>query len=199
MTAAAGETHDTLGPEARGYVAAAAFSRADAAFDDLAPGRIVLARGPTTEAFIATLDAALQAPLDELRQLIDGYDSVARLDDPRWAAAAHYRAGLAIERLADTVLAASWSAPADLEAQRRVLSQRSFEQLQGIATRRVREVLEGQARPLRCRAVDRFNRARDAAASSNVQSAEVEGTRARLGAIGDDVITRCRTQRPTRQ
>ena len=199
MTAAAGETHDTLGPEARGYVAAAAFHRADAAFDELAPGRIVLARGATTEAFIATLDAALQAPLDEVRQLVEGYDSVARLDDPRWAAAAHYRAGLAIERLADTVLAASWSAPADLEAQRRVLSARSFEQLQGIATRRVREVLEGQARPLRCRAVDRFSRGIAAAATTNVQSPEVEGTRARLAAIGADVITRCRTQRPTRQ
>jgi hypothetical protein len=196
MTAAATETRDALTPEARGYVAAAAFARADAGFDALAGVRITIPRVPNSEALVAGLTQALSAPADQVRQLLEGYDGVARINDPRWAVAAHYRAGLAIERLADAVLAAAWSDPQDLEAERRSLTTASYDRLRAIIVLRVRAVVEAQALPLRCRAVERFDRIQVIATQMNVQSPEVEGARARLAAIDGAIATRCRAQRP---
>lgn len=196
MTAAASETRDALGLEARGYVAAAAFTRADTGFDALTRLHLTIPRGANTEALIASLTNVLSGPADDVRALLEGYDAVARINDPRWSAAAHYRAGLALESLTAAVLAATWSDPADLEAERRSLSQQSYEQLRRIVALRVAEILEAQVRPLRCRAVERFDRVVAIAAQTGLQSAEVDAARARLTALGDAAVTRCRAQHP---
>lgn len=196
VAAVASETHDALGAEARGYAAAAVFARADSGFDDLARLRIVIARGANSEALVAALREALRDPADEVRELLEDYDGVIRFDDPRWSMAAYLRAGLALERLADTVLTASWSNPADLEAERRTLTRQSYEQLRGIVAMRVREILETQARPLRCRAIERFDRAVAIAGRTGAQSAELDAARARLAAIDESVVSRCRAARP---
>lgn len=196
MSAAANATHDALGAEARGYVASAAFAHADAGFADLARLRITLPRGPNSEALVAALGEAMREPADEVRELLEGYDAILHLDDARWSVAANYRAGLALERLVEVVLAATWGDPADLEAERRTLNASSYERLRAIVANRVRAILEVQAAPIRCRAVERFDRAAALAAQSAVQSPEADGARARLAAIGAELTTRCRTQRP---
>ena len=197
MTAAANATHDALSAEAKGYLAAAAFARADAGFGALSQRRIAIPRGANTDALAPALLEAMREPADELRQLIEQYDGVARLDDARWSIAAHHRAALALERFVETILAATWTDPADLEAQRRTLSQTYYDRFHGIVALRVRETLEAQARPVRCRAVERFDRAAAIASQTNVQSPEAEAARARLALLGEAVLTACRAQRRT--
>jgi hypothetical protein len=196
VAAAAEEAPESLGAESKGYAAAATFANVDRDFALLAQLRVQIPRVENTEALPEALREALADPAAQVRDLVDGYDRVVAFEDVRWSAAAHLRAGLALERLVAVILEASWSVPQDLESQRRGLHAQAFAQLRGIVETRVREVLETQARPIRCRAAERFHRSVGVAHRAGTESEHATSARERLAALGEAVVARCRAASP---
>lgn len=192
----AGETQDTLGADAKAAAAEATFTMIDRDFGANTAWRIQIARGENSEALVPALREAMQTPLEEANALVESYEAVTRYDVPRWSAAAYLRAGLALERLVAAVLAASWNVPQDLDRQRRAVTPQAYEQLRRIVETRVREILETEARPIRCRAAGRFERAVGVATRTGLTIEESASARDRLGALGAEVVARCRAQSP---
>lgn len=193
---AAGEARDALSAESKGRAAAATLAIVDRDFAALDRLRIRIPRGENTEALVTDLREELAEPAAEVRELVAGYDRVVAFGDARASAHAHYRAGLALEKLAAVVLAATWTVPQDLERQRRDLTREAYDQLRGIVEARAAEVLEAQARPIRCLAAQRFEASIGVAQRGSVESEHATEARARLDAIGSAVVQRCRTNRP---
>jgi len=186
----------TLGPEARGHAGEAAFQMADRDFDAVVRVRIELPRGENVEELAEALRERLREPAERVAQLLQRYDGVERFDDARSIVAARDRGGLALEALASAVLAARWQIPNDLQQQRRAITAASFEQLRRIVESRVGEILEAQATPIRCRAASRFHRAARAASRGVIDSEHSREASARLEAIGNGIVSRCRAANP---
>ena len=120
------------------------------------------------------------------------YDAVVRFDDAL-VRGRHYRAGLALERLVEIINHRVVEQSGKPEEQRRILNQRSYDQpADRLDPPRHDPRDAGPPHLPRRRAL----RAPALATQSGIQSAELDGARERLAALGDTLITRCRTQRP---
>ncbi len=175
------------------YAAESRFRLVDPELQALEGLAINPGRQATTQAFVAELNSQIQAGSQRTQTTAQGYEPILAYRRPTWTIAALTRQGRAYEILARSVLNATITMPSDLQQRIRRASEDVQEEVRLTFEDQVRQVLDGQVRPIECYAVVRYSLAARAARRGNIDNEYSREAIDRLQAYGEERIAECIT------
>ncbi|MGB8332551.1 MAG: tetratricopeptide repeat protein, partial [Polyangiales bacterium] len=191
VTAAYDRTGQPAGSIAADYAAEARFILVDGKLDGFEKFQIKPGKPKSVEVYINTITKQIKDGSKEAQSISDGYEPVFAYRRPRWTIASYVRQGRAYEILARSILNTPIVLPLDLQRAFRQADPDEREEYQLDFEDKVRQVLDGEVRPVECFAVERYALA---ARAGRAGSFDDEYTRAaidRLQAYGDERIAEC--------
>ncbi|GAB5548608.1 MAG: hypothetical protein SangKO_083680 [Sandaracinaceae bacterium] len=173
------------------YAAESRFTLVDPSIGQLESLEVNPGRQSTTEAFVNELNSQIQQGSTRTQSTAEGYEPILAYRRPTWTIAALTRQGRAYEILARAVLNATITMPSDLQRQIRSASPEVQDEVRFTFEDRVRQVLDGQVRPIECYAVVRYSLAARAAVRGNIDNEYSREAIDRLQAYGEERIAEC--------
>ena len=164
---------------------ARAFERATPA-PPIAPGRRA-----TVAALLTELRAQVAQRTERTLAIVQRYDAVVSVGQPRPSVAALRHQGLAYDSLVHAVLDARLELPRDLRRRIRRAPHRARALLREELQDRLRDHLEGEVRPVECRAIERFTLSVRLARRAALPLAAAREARDRLRGYGAERVTSC--------
>lgn len=175
------------------YAAESRFRLVDPSLQELESLAVNPGRQRTTEAFVNELNGQIQRGSTRTQTVAQGYEPILAYRRPTWTIAALTRQGRAYELMSRAVLNASIEMPTDLQQRIRRASEELQEEVRFTFEDRVRQVLDGQVRPIECYAVVRYALAARAARRGNIDNEYSREAIDRLQAYGEERIAECIT------
>jgi len=142
-------------------------------------------------AYVDDLTKQIAAGSKAATERNDAYNSVMGYKRPTWTIAAFVREGRVYEVLAKAVLSTPFVVPADMKKTMAKLPADSREDVRIQVEDKVRQVLDGQTRPIECLAVYRYALAARAAKIGSIDNEYTQQAISRLGAYGEERIAEC--------
>ena len=173
------------------YAAESRFTLVDPSIGQLESLEVNPGRQSTTEAFVNELNSQIQQGSTRTQSTAEGYEPILAYRRPTWTIAALTRQGRAYEILARAVLNATITMPSDIQRQIRSASPEVQDEVRFTFEDRVRQVLDGQVRPIECYAVVRYSLAARAAVRGNIDNEYSREAIDRLQAYGEERIAEC--------
>lgn len=186
--------HGTPGSMGAEYAAQSRFTLVDPSIGQLESLEVAPGAQPNTQAFVAELLRQIQTGSGRTQTTAEGYEPIIAYRRPTWTIAVYARQGRAYEILARAVLNATITMPTDIRRILRRADQETQDEARFTFEDRVRQVLDGQVRPIECFAVVRYAIAARAARRGNIDNEYSREAIDRLQAYGDERIAECITQ-----